>query len=140
MGCCAWSRIKRSRVTQPSSSLPFGGWNDAGQSATDALEHLLDVWQSEEVIDLPGDDFYDYQFNRPEVSIGLDGDREVAWPGTTIFKAATDTLPDTKIFLVHGVEPSMRWKHFVPRFCHIELGERNVLITLGRVARRCRTH
>jgi hypothetical protein len=110
----------------------FGGWNDAGQSATDALEHLLDVWQSEEVVDLPGDDFYDYQFNRPEVSIGLDGDREVAWPGTTIFKAATDTLPDTKIFLVHGVEPSMRWKQFCAEILnHIELGERNVLITLG---------
>ena len=110
----------------------FGGWNDAGQSATDALEHLLDVWQSEEVVDLPGDVFYDYQFNRPEVSIGLDGDREVAWPGTTIFKAATDTLPDTKIFLVHGVEPSMRWKQFCAEILnHIELGERNVLITLG---------
>lgn len=110
----------------------FGGWNDAGQSATDALEHLLDVWQSEEVVDLPGDDFYDYQFNRPEVSIGLDGDREVAWPGTTIFKAATDTLPDTKIFLVHGVEPSMRWKQFCAEILkNIELGERTVLITLG---------
>ena len=110
----------------------FGGWNDAGQSATDALEHLLDVWQYEEVIDLPGDDFYDYQFNRPEVSFGIDGDREVAWPGTTIFKASTDTLPDTKIFLVHGVEPSMRWKQFCAEILsHIEIGERTVLITLG---------
>lgn len=110
----------------------FGGWNDAGQSATDALEHLLDVWQSEEVIDLPGDEFYDYQFNRPEVSIGLDGGREVAWPGTTIFRAATDTLPDTKIFLVHGVEPSMRWKQFCAEILsHIERSENMVLITLG---------
>ena len=110
----------------------FGGWNDAGQSATDALEHLLDVWQSEEIVDLPGDDFYDYQFNRPEVSIGLVGDREVAWPGTTIFKATSDALPDTKIFLVHGVEPSMRWKQFCAEILkHIELGERNVLVTLG---------
>jgi len=110
----------------------FGGWNDAGQSATDALEHLLDVWHSEEVIDLPGDDFYDYQFNRPEVSIGLDGDREVAWPGTTIFKASTDTMPNTKIFLVHGVEPSMRWKQFCADILrHLELGENTVLITLG---------
>jgi hypothetical protein len=113
----------------------FGGWNDwndAGQSATDAIEHLLHVWQSAEVIDLPCDEFYDYQFNRPEVSIGLDGDREVDWPGTTVFKVETDTLPDTKIFLVHGVEPSMRWKQFCAEvLSHIELGERNVLITLG---------
>jgi len=110
----------------------FGGWNDAGQSATDALEHLLDIWQSEEIVDLPGDDFYDYQFNRPEVSIGISGDREVAWPGTTIFKATAETLPDTKIFLVHGVEPSMKWKKFcLDILQHIELSENTVLITLG---------
>ena len=110
----------------------FGGWNDAAQSATDALEHLLDVWHSEEVIDLPGDDYYDYQFNRPEVSIGIAGDREVAWPGTTIFKATADTLPDTKIYLVHGVEPSMRWKQFCADImAQLELGESTVLVTLG---------
>ena len=110
----------------------FGGWNDAGQSATDALEHLLDVWHSEEIIDLPGDEFYDYQFNRPEVSIGPSGDREIAWPGTTIFRASSDALPDTKIFLVHGVEPSMRWKQFCSEILsHIEKGESTVLVTLG---------
>lgn len=110
----------------------FGGWNDAAQSATDALEHLLDVWQTEELIDLPGDDYYDYQFNRPEVSIGIDGDREVAWPGTTIFKATTDVLPNTKIYLVHGVEPSMRWKKFCADiYQQLELGESATLITLG---------
>ncbi|CAB4335647.1 unannotated protein [freshwater metagenome] len=110
----------------------FGGWNDAAQSATDALEHLLDVWHSEEVIDLPGDDYYDYQFNRPEVSIGLAGDREVAWPGTTIFKATADTLPDTTIYLIHGVEPSMRWKQFCTDImAQLELGESTVLVTLG---------
>jgi hypothetical protein len=110
----------------------FGGWNDAAQSATDALEHLLDVWQTEELIDLPGDDYYDYQFNRPEVSIGVDGDREVAWPGTTIFKATTDVLPDTKIYLVHGVEPSMRWKQFCADiYQQLDLGESATLITLG---------
>lgn len=110
----------------------FGGWNDAGQSATDALEHLLDIWQSEEIVDLPGDDFYDYQFNRPEVSIGISGDREVAWPGTTILKATAETLPDTKIFLVHGVEPSMKWKQFCSDILkHIELSENTVLVTLG---------
>ena len=110
----------------------FGGWNDAAQSATDALEHLLDVWQTEELIDLPGDDYYDYQFNRPEVSIGVDGDREVAWPGTTIFKATTDVLPNTKIYLVHGVEPSMRWKKFCADiYQQFELGESATLITLG---------
>lgn len=110
----------------------FGGWNDAGQAASEAVEHLLDVWQSELIADLPGDDYYDYQFNRPEVSIGLDGDREIAWPGTSVFKASTDMLPDTEIYLVLGVEPSNRWKKFCAEILsNIELGERTVLLTLG---------
>ena len=110
----------------------FGGWNDAGQSATDALEHLLDVWHCEEIIDLPGDEYYDYQFNRPEVSLGLAGDREIAWPGTTVFKATADSLPDTKIFLVHGVEPSMKWKQFCAEIMsQLQLDKDTVLVTLG---------
>lgn len=110
----------------------FGGWNDAGQSATDALEHLLDVWHCEEIVDLPGDEYYDYQFNRPEVSLGLAGDREIAWPGTTVFKATADSLPDTKIFLVHGVEPSMKWKQFCAEIMsQLQLDQDTVLVTLG---------
>ena len=110
----------------------FGGWNDAGQSATDALEHLLDVWHCEEIIDLPGDDYYDYQFNRPEVSLGLGGDREIAWPGTTVFRARADTMPDTNIFLVHGVEPSMKWKQFCAEIMgQLQLDKNTVLVTLG---------
>lgn len=110
----------------------FGGWNDAGQSATDALEHLLDVWHCEEIVDLPGDDYYDYQFNRPEVSLGLAGDREIAWPGTTVFRARADTMPNTNIFLVHGVEPSMKWKQFCTEIMgQLQLDKNTVLVTLG---------
>jgi hypothetical protein len=110
----------------------FGGWNDAGQSATDALEHLLDVWHCEEIVDLPGDDYYDYQFNRPEVSLGIAGDREIAWPGTTVFKATADTMPETTIFLVHGVEPSMKWKQFCAEIMsQLQLDKDTVLVTLG---------
>ena len=110
----------------------FGGWNDAGEAATDALEHLLDVWNSELIVDLPGDEYYDYQFNRPEVSFGLDGDREIAWPGTSIFRATTDTLPETKFILVLGVEPSMRWKQFCAEIMsQVSSDEPTVLITLG---------
>ncbi len=110
----------------------FGGWNDAGQSATDALEHLLDVWHCEEIVDLPGDEYYDYQFNRPEISLGLAGDREIAWPGTTVFKAKADTMPETTIFLVHGVEPSMKWKQFCAEIMsQLQLDKNTVLVTLG---------
>ena len=43
----------------------FEGWNDAGESATGAVEHLEDVWRAEQVAELDLEDYYDFQVNRP---------------------------------------------------------------------------
>ncbi len=110
----------------------FGGWNDAAQSATDALEHLIDTWDGEEILDLNSDEFYDYTFNRPEVSFTLEGKREIEWPGTTVFKAKKTNLADTQVYLVLGVEPSLRWKSFCEQILNsIPASEDIVIVTLG---------
>jgi len=110
----------------------FGGWNDAAQSATDALEHLIETWDAQEVLDLNSDEFYDYTFNRPEVSFTLEGQREIEWPGTTVFVAKVPALPDTAIYLVLGVEPSLRWKSFCEQILNcVPQTDDLVLVTLG---------
>ena len=63
----------------------FGGWNDAAASATDVIDHLIEVWNGTEYFDVQRDDFYDYTYNRPEVSTNLEGIREIEWPGTKIY-------------------------------------------------------
>ncbi len=115
----------------------FGGWSDAAASATDAISHLLEVWENEQIYELPIDDYYDFSFNRPEISTNLDGVREIAWPGTKIYRAKSKELPSTDIYLIQGDEPSMRWTSFVKTLLNQIPTDKNsgsqntMLITLG---------
>jgi hypothetical protein len=110
----------------------FGGWNDAAASATDVIDHLIEVWNGTEYFEVQRDDFYDYTYNRPEVSTNLEGIREIEWPGTKIYKATTESLPTTQIFLVQGDEPSMRWENFSNSILdQVGNNPSTILITLG---------
>jgi len=92
----------------------FEGWNDAGDAATGAIEHLLEVWECEEIAAYDPEDYYDFQVNRPVVQLnefrGVK-EREMKWPTTRISIAR---LPHESrdVVLVRGIEPSMRWRAF----------------------------
>ena len=90
----------------------FSGWNDAGEAASDALDHLLATWDAVEVATISSDNYYDYQLNRPEVTFTIDGTREILWPSTTIYRAKDTNMPETTVYLIRGVEPSFRWTDF----------------------------
>ena len=109
----------------------FEGWNDAGDAATSAVEHLEEVWDATLLTELDPEDYYDYQVNRPTVSQDEDGRRLITWPTTRVSYAR---LPDVgrDIVLIRGIEPNMRWKQFtleILGICH-ELGVETV-VTLG---------
>ena len=60
----------------------FEGWNDAGDAATAAVEHLELIWDARPLAAIDPDDYYDFQVNRPTVSL-VDGvSRRVEWPTT----------------------------------------------------------
>ena len=89
----------------------FEGWNDAGDAASDAVEHLRTAWDGREVAALPPDDYYDFQVNRPTVSL-VDGvTRRVTWP-TTRVSFCSPPGADYDLVLVRGIEPNMRWRGF----------------------------
>jgi predicted ATP-grasp superfamily ATP-dependent carboligase len=88
----------------------FEGWNDAGESATSAIEHLSDVWGAEPIAALDPEDYYDFQVNRPRV-VSDDGRRRISWPTTRIL-LATSSGTDRDVILVQGIEPSTRWRSF----------------------------
>ena len=98
-------------LRNPRMICAFGGWNDAGESATNALAHLLSMWTHTLIAELDSEDFYDYQVNRPMVSLDAKSERLITWPSTKIFAVPTDHLP-FDLVIVQGVEPSMRWKSF----------------------------
>src|SRR5665647_2647780 len=62
----------------------FEGWNDAGSAASQALEHIHEVWGAEQVDELDPEEYHDFQVNRPVLGIGPDGRREIAWPTTAV--------------------------------------------------------
>ncbi|WP_051427557.1 PAC2 family protein [Arthrobacter sp. H20] len=89
----------------------FEGWNDAGEAASDALKFMGRYWGSEKVATIDADEFYDFQFTRPVVTRNAKGERKIKWPTTRISKAS---VPDTNVdlILVHGVEPSYKWRAY----------------------------
>lgn len=89
----------------------FEGWNDAGEAASDALKFLGKQWDGEKLATIDADEFYDFQFTRPVIKRNSSGKRRIKWPTTRISKAS---VPKTNldIILVHGVEPSYKWRAY----------------------------
>ncbi|WP_153397391.1 PAC2 family protein [Ornithinicoccus halotolerans] len=108
----------------------FEGWNDAGESASAALAHLIESWDAELVAAVDPEDFYDFQVNRPRV-VGSGDSRQLQWPTTRVF-LARETPLQRPVFLVQGIEPSVRWRAFASDLLGFA-GERGVglLVTLG---------
>jgi proteasome assembly chaperone (PAC2) family protein len=118
-------------LVNPLMIAAFEGWNDAGDAATAAVEHLEAVWGATPLAALDPEDYYDYQVNRPMVSVDEDGTRVVTWPTTRISFARLPEL-GRDVVLVRGIEPNMRWQSFANEIlsvCH-ELGV-EMVVTLG---------
>jgi predicted ATP-grasp superfamily ATP-dependent carboligase len=89
----------------------FEGWNDAGDAASDALEHLDVIWEADTIVEIDDESYYDYQVNRPVIR-QIDGvTRELVWPSMRISHCRPPGS-NRDIVLMHGVEPNMRWRTF----------------------------
>lgn len=96
-------------LIDPVVFVAFGGWNDAGSAASQAVEHLADTCHTKQAFSLNPDDFYDYQVNRPEVR-GSGEHRRIAWPTTEI---RVGKLPNGRdMVIIQGLEPNFRWRQF----------------------------
>jgi proteasome assembly chaperone (PAC2) family protein len=109
----------------------FEGWNDAGDAATSAIEHLEQEWSARAVAAINPDDFYDFQVNRPQVQL-VDGvTRRVTWP-TTRVSVCSPPGAERDVVLVRGLEPNMRWRGFCAELVGIAHQLRvELVVTLG---------
>jgi predicted ATP-grasp superfamily ATP-dependent carboligase len=108
----------------------FEGWNDAADAATGAVEHLENVWSARQIGSVDPEDYYDFQVNRPMVS--LDGTvRRITWPTTRISYARPEGA-SRDVVLIRGIEPSLRWRSFTAEIIELcdTLGVQMV-VTLG---------
>ncbi len=107
-------------LRNPVAIAAFEGWNDAADASTAAVEHLEQVWTARPVTALDPEEFYDFQVNRPIVSMAEGQTINVEWP-TTRFSVASPPGTDRDVLLIRGIEPSMRWRTFcgeVLELCH----------------------
>ncbi|WP_068166525.1 PAC2 family protein [Rhodococcus phenolicus] len=107
----------------------FEGWNDAGDAASGAVEHLELIWDAEPFAELDSEEFYDYQVNRPQVRL-VDGvTREIDWPATRL-SVCSPPGSDRDIVLLRGIEPNMRWRSFCDAILELveEIGAHTVVI------------
>jgi hypothetical protein len=109
----------------------FEGWNDAGDAASTAVEHLALSWDATELSAIDPDEYYDFQVSRPTARM-VDGvSRAIDWPTTRLTRCRPPGSAQDLI-LVRGIEPNMRWRAFCAEIIDRarELGVGTV-ITLG---------
>ena len=116
----------------------FTGWNDAAEGASGAVEHLLSAWREKDddvvpqlIAEVDAEEFYDFQVNRPHISIDDSSIRSIRWPGTQVFGLIVPMMK-CDLVIVTGVEPSMRWKSFTADLLDLADDlEVSLVITLG---------
>ncbi|MEC4016701.1 PAC2 family protein [Streptomyces sp. H27-D2] len=116
-------------LVDPVMVCSFEGWNDAGDAASAAVEHLDREWKGETFAALDAEDYYDFQVNRPTVFLD-NGVRKITWPTTRLSVIRIGGAKPRDLVLVRGIEPSMRWRSFcneILGFAH-ELGVEMVVI------------
>ena len=109
----------------------FEGWNDAGDAASTAVEHLTLHWDATELSAIDPDEYYDFQVSRPTMRL-VDGvSRAIDWPTTRLTRCRPPGSAQDLV-LVRGIEPNMKWRAFCAELIERarELGVGTV-ITLG---------
>jgi proteasome assembly chaperone (PAC2) family protein len=110
----------------------FEGWNDAADAASGTVDHLIEEWDAELLIELDPEEYYDFQVQRPQVHVGDDEDeRIITWPAPQIYHARP-RHGDRDVLLLRAPEPNFRWK----AFCSTVIGVARLagvteLVTLG---------
>ena len=125
-GSAGWPKLRDAILVAA-----FEGWNDAGDAATDAVEHLELLWGARPLTELEPDEYYDFQVNRPTVSM-VDGvRRRVTWP-TTRISLCKPPGADFDLVLVRGIEPNMRWRAFCDELLDVVRAlDVRLVVTLG---------
>jgi predicted ATP-grasp superfamily ATP-dependent carboligase len=125
-----WDR-RPDGLRAPAMVCAFKGWNDAGDAASSAVSFLASALGARRFARVDPEEFYDFQANRPCISLGDHDQREIVWPSVEIFEAQAPRAP-RDLVVVQGFEPSMRWRTFSAGL--VDLAEAlgvQLVVTLG---------
>jgi proteasome assembly chaperone (PAC2) family protein len=118
-------------LRSPALVCAFGGWNDAANAATTALEAVALALGAEELGSIDPEEFFDFQTNRPTIHLTEGQTRRIEWPQNDLL-AASAPGADRDLVLLRGTEPSLRWRTFTESIA--DAAERmgvDLVVTLG---------
>jgi proteasome assembly chaperone (PAC2) family protein len=120
----------RPSLERPALVTAFRGWNDGGQGASLAAEHLVKVWRGERFAEIDPEGFFDFQSTRPRVSLVEGQTRRIEWPENVFLHARPASERDAVLLL--GNEPNLRWRTFCGLVVELarDLGV-EIVVTLG---------
>ena len=91
--------------------IAFGGWADAGESATAAIKFMQRQLEAKKFAEIDSEEFYDFTQTRPYSTRTRDGRRRVHWPANEFsYWVGPDPAKGAMTFL--GVEPNLRWRTY----------------------------
>jgi proteasome assembly chaperone (PAC2) family protein len=89
----------------------FRGWNDAAGAASTALAAVATSLDAELVASVDPEEFFDFQANRPTISLEEGQTRRIDWPANSLIAAAAPAA-ERDLLLLDGTEPNLRWRAF----------------------------
>ncbi len=123
-----WS--ERPTGDRPVLIAAFEGWNDAGDAATSAVEHLARHWDARPFAEIDPEEFYDFTSTRPQVRLHDGQTRSIEWPGNRFQWARP--ADSGGVVLLRGVEPQLRWRTFCAQVIEVaEALDCSMVLTLG---------
>src|SRR3954462_15260075 len=121
----------RPSLREPIIVSAFKGWNDAGEAASAAVQFLCEAFDAEPLATIDPEDYYDFTAVRPTVRLVEGRSRAIDWPENS-FAAARLPTADRDLIMLHGVEPSLRWKAYCANVLEVaEAADARMIVTLG---------
>ena len=87
----------------------FTGWNDAGDAASGAVEHLWETWGAQQLAEIEPEEFVDFSVNRPRIVVEAGVVSSLSWPSTRFGWCSPGPI---SVVLVSAPEPQLRWRAY----------------------------
>jgi hypothetical protein len=116
------------RMEAPTLLLAFDGWNDAGESATGAVQYLDQALRTAPLGEIDGEAYYDFTVRRPNVRLSGTAGRRIEWPRYA-FRFG-EVAGRCELITGTGAEPHLHWRSFCREMSALvrRLGVRRVVL------------
>ena len=125
-------------LQRPIVVVAFRGLFYDATSATDAIAWLQDRYESERIAVIDPECYFDFQQERPVVTIDDEGQRSLLWPSNDFFVVHTTAIAGPldehprDLIVCGGVEPHLRWRSFCDHLLEIaRTTGAEMVVTLG---------